>query len=80
MKTPRLTIDIDFTYFYKGVSVTVKEDIIDGLNHTEFDPEKLHIINMHIAKEHLTHIFMLERIAKDLRNLPNDTLRARKED
>ena len=32
-----------------AVEMTTTEDVMDGLRHTDMDPEKLHIINMHFS-------------------------------
>lgn len=72
---PRVTIYFDFYSADNGATITVTEDVLDGLRYTDFDSEKSNILNLNFAKSRLTHISLLERIANDMRELTQDSFK-----
>lgn len=54
------------------VCLAVNEDVLDGLRHSEFDSERIAMLNIHSAKGRLRHYEMLNRIAEDMKKLTFD--------
>ena len=46
--------------------LVLKEDVLDGLSDTEYDPEKIPQFNFLFKKRELTHLSVLQRVARDL--------------
>ena len=67
---PRATFQLKFNDNQdEYVSLTVKEDIIEGFRGSEYDSEKVHSIGTHISLKKITHIGQLIRLAKTIASL-----------
>lgn len=58
---PRVTIVMKEDY-----KLLIKEDVLDGLRSTEFDPEKVPQFNFLFKRRELTHLSQLKKSALDL--------------